>query len=98
MTELYYDKPIAGYGRIPEGYVVATPKIPRNRFRYALAILSIIGMILTTIGLIAGIITPKAWAAGVFVAGAAAFCAAGYLARRSGNIRRGSVAAWRPIT
>jgi hypothetical protein len=45
-----------------------------------LSILAIIGIILIAIGLIAGIITPNAWAAGVFVAGMAAFCLAGYLA------------------
>jgi len=55
-------------------------------------------MVLSALGLVAGIIVPRAWAAGVFVIGAAAFCSAGYLARHGRNFRRRSVAAWQPIT
>jgi len=76
MTEIYYDKIIGVYG-ISGGYMVTTPHIARNKGRYVLAILALIGIILAAIGLIAGVITPEPWAAGVFVAGVASFCIAG---------------------
>jgi hypothetical protein len=98
MTYLYYIKQVEGRINVSEGYVLATPRIATSRFRNALAILAILGIVLSALGLVAGIIVPKAWAAGVFVIGAAAFCIAGYFARHNRNIRRRSVAAWQPIT
>ena len=98
MTYLYYDKVVNAQVDVSEGYVVTTPRVYRRKFRYALAMLAIAGIVLSAFGLIVGIIVPKAWASGIFVIGAAAFCIAGYLARRSGNIRHRSAASWQPIT
>lgn len=98
MTYLYYERPIGQRIHVSAGYVVATPRTYPRKFRYALAMLAIAGIVLAASGLIAGIIVPKAWAAAIFVIGAAAFCIAGYIARHSRVIRRRSVASWQPIT
>jgi hypothetical protein len=98
MTDLFYHETISGKKQIiSPGYTVATPKISRNIFRQFLALSAAGGLLVAAVGLIVGIITPHAWASGIFVVGVGLFCIAGYLARHSENVRRRS-GQWRPIT
>ena len=98
MTDFFYQEIISGRKKVlPSGYLIGTPQRSKSNFRYVLSLVAAGGMLVAAIGLVAGIITPHAWAAGMFVVGVGLFCIAGYLARRSENVGRRS-AQWRPIT
>lgn len=98
MADFSYHENVAGNRQIASsGYRIATPLKSRNSFRYILSLIAACGILVAGIGLGAGIITARAWAAGIFVVGVGLFCIAGYLARHVENVRRRSVQ-WHPIT
>jgi hypothetical protein len=98
MTNFFYRETTSGETQIiSSGYTIGTPQKARGNFRHILALTAASGMLIAAVGLIVGIITPHAWAAGIFVVGVGLFCIAGYLARHSEKLRR-RAGQWRPIT
>ena len=99
MTDFSYQRPLGGTAQFGcSGYILDTPKAPKNTFRYyILALLAVVGLILAAIGLVFSLITTAAWASGILVVGLGAFCLAGYLARHGDLMHRQSATTWRPI-
>ena len=85
------------YTRIVCDYEAAKPsRMPLSRSKIVLVLLAIVGGCLAAVGLIAAVITPHAWAAGVFVIGMLLFSMAGWLARQLVGHRR--MPQWHTIT
>ena len=98
MVDLFYRETTSGRQQtLSPGYTIAALGRSRSIFRSTLAVIAAGGMLTAAIGLFAGIVTPSAWAAGVFVVGVSLFTASGYLSRHADKVRHRSVQ-WRPIT
>ena len=82
MADFSY-QPLRGVGYTPVsyGYRSASP-LRSNSNKIFMGILATLGILLSGVGLLAGIITPAPWAVGIFVVGMVFFCVAGRLARR----------------
>jgi 4-hydroxybenzoate polyprenyltransferase len=95
MADFSY-QPLRGisYTPVSYGYRSATPLRGASNKTF-LGFLAVLGILLSGIGLIAGIITSAPWAAGIFVVGMLLFYVAGRLAQRS---FRQSQSKWSSIT